>query len=337
MPASPLNLGQIADTTNVAIQKMFKKDSDAQDGGLQLKKYYNFRTTEDYIEKDSSLSGLSEAEFTDENAEITEDVPVQGYDQTYTQEAVDVLVPFTYRAWKFGIKKRKLNNIAKEINRALNRKKERLSAERLTNGFNTSYTHQGRNGKNKTITLTGGDGLEPWSTAHTREDGGANMNNVVYDGTTYSLPFDYAGLKAAHRTAALFVDARGNPMPATLDTLVCKKGSSVAFKAKEILKAIQNGKIPESNDNDGAGVAAFKVLELDYLTQDAYWFMFDSTNALSDEYGFQFIESEANNLDPVNIVYKTREMQFAGHTMFQLGHNDVARVWVASAGDSSTS
>lgn len=75
MPASPLNLGQIADTVNLAIQKMFKKDSEVE---LQLKKYYNFRTTEDYIEKDSSLSGLSEAEFTDENAEISEDVPIQG-------------------------------------------------------------------------------------------------------------------------------------------------------------------------------------------------------------------------------------------------------------------
>jgi len=330
---SPLNLGQISDTVNLAIQKMFKKDSAVE---LQLKKYYNFRTTEDYIEKDSSLSGLSEAEFTDENAEISEDVPIQGYDQTYTQEAVDVIVPFSYRAWKFGIKKRKLANISKEINAALNRKKERLAAERLTNGFNTTYSHVGKNGANKTITLTGGDGVEPWSAAHTREDGGANMNNVVYDGSTYSLPFDYAGLKAAHKTAALFVDARGNPMPGNLDTLVCKKGSTVAFKAKEILAAIAKGKIPESNDNDGSAVGSFKLIELDYLANDAYWFMFDSSK-MGDEYGFQFIESEANNLDPVNIVYKTREMQFAGHTMFQLGHNDCARMWCASAGDSATS
>ncbi len=333
MPASPLNLAAIADTTNKAIQKMIKKDAATP---LQLSKFYNVRETEDYIDKDSSLSGLSEADFTAENAEIAEDVPIQGYDQTYTQDAVDVIVPFSYRAWKFGIKKRKLNNIATEINRALNRKKEKLAAERLTNGFNTSYTHNG-SVRSRTITITGGDALEPWSTAHTREDGGTNMNNVVYDGSTYSLPFDYAGYKAAVRTASLFVDPRGNPMPANMDTLVCKRGSSVSFKAKEILGAIKNGKIPESNDNDGAGVMPFKVIELDYLTQDAYWFMFDSSTALSDDYGFQHIESEPNNLDPVNIVTKTREMQFAGHTLFQQGHNDVARSWVASAGDSSTS
>lgn len=329
---SPLNLGQIVDLTNNAIQKIFEKQATTEE---QYKKFYNFRTTEDLIEKDSSLSGLAEAEFTDENAEITEDVPVQGFDQTYTQEAVDIIYPMSYQSWKFGLTKRKLTNVAKNIKQALLRKKERLAAERLTNGFSPSYTHIGV-GKNKTITITGGDGLEPWHTAHTREDGGTSMNNVVYDGATYSLPFDYAAYKAANRTASLFVDPRGNPMPAKLDTLVCKTGSSVYHKAQEILGAIKNGKIPESNDNDGHALPAFKVIQLDYLTSDAAWGMFDSSRALTDEYGFQHIESEADNIDPVNVVYKTREMQFAGHTLFKQGHNDVARAWVWSAGDSST-
>jgi hypothetical protein len=330
--ASPLTLGQVADTTNKAIQNIFKKDAEVE---MSLKKYYNFRTTEDLIEKDSSLSGLGEAAFTDENAEVYEDVPVQGFDQTYTQQAVDIAVPFSYQVWKFGIKKRQLAKISVEINRALNRKKEKLAAERLTNGFSTNYSHADPRG-NKTITITGGDGMEPWNTAHTREDGGTSMNNVVYDGSTYSLPFDYAGYKAAMRTAGLMVDPRGNPWVASLDTLVCKKNSSVHFKAQEILGAIAKGKIPESFDNDGAGTPPFKVLPLEYLTQDAYWFMFDSSRALQDEYGFQHIESEANNLDPVYMVPKTREMQFFGHTLFQQGHNDVARAWVASAGDSAT-
>ena len=330
--SSPFNLGQFVDSTNLAIQKIVKKEAVVD---LMLKKYYNFRTTEDLIEKDSSISGLKEAEFTTENAEVTEDVPVQGFDQSYTQQQVDIMLPMSYQVYKFGFKKRKLTNFVKQVLNALNRKKEKLAAERLTNGFSTSYTHQGV-GKNTSITITGGDGLEPWHTSHTREDGGTGINNVVYDGTTYSLPFGYAGYKAAMRTAGLMTDPRGNPMIPKLDTLVCKTNSSVAFKAKEILAAIKNGKIPESNDNDGAGVPAFKVLELDYLTNDAYWFMFDSSK-LSDEYGFQHIESEANNVDPVNIVAKTREMQIVGHTLFKQGHNDCARMWVASAGDSSTS
>lgn len=331
--ASPLNLGQIGDAVDLSIQKYFKKDSEVE---LQLKKYYNFRTTEDLYEKDSGQTGLSEATFTAENAQITEDAPIETFNKTYTQEQMDASATYTYMAWKFGIKKRKLENISREITKALNRKKERLAAERLTNGFSTSYSHTQPLGATKSISLTGGDSLEPWNTSHTREDGGTGINNVVYDGTTYSLPFDYAGYKAAIRTMSLFVDGRGNPNPSTPDTLVCKKGSSVSFKAKEILGAIKKGTIPESNDNDGAGTPAFKVIELDYLTNDAYWFMFDSSKALTDEEGFQWVESEANNLDPVYIVPKTREMQFFGHSLATLGHNDVTRCWVASAGDSST-
>ena len=330
--ASPFVTGSAADALNKSIQKIFQKMASPE---LQLKKYMNYRTTTDYYEKDSSYTGLAEADFTAENASFLEDTPIQGFDKTYTQESIDILVPFSYLVWKFAIKKRDLTNIAKQITDALNAKKEKLAAERLINGFGTAYTHYGTGGA-RSIATVGGDTLEAFSTSHTREDGGTAINNVVYDGTTYSLPFDYAGYKAAIRTAALWVDGRGNPRPGNVDTLVCKKGSSVAFKAREILGAIKNGKIPESNDNDGTGTPAFKIIELDYLISDVYWFMFDSSKALTDMEGFQFVESEPNNVDSVNYVYKIREMQFAGHSLFALGHNDVSRCWVASAGDSAT-
>lgn len=330
--ASPFLSSSATDALNKAIQNIFQKMASPE---LQLKKYMNFRTTTDYYEKDSSYSGLSEADFTAENASFVEDVPIQCFDKSYTQEMVSVLVPISYMAIKFGLKKRNLMNITKMINDALNAKKEKLAAERLINGFTTAYTHYGTAGS-RSIATVGGDSLEAFYTAHTREDGGTAINNVVYDGTTYSLPFDYAGYKAAIRTAALWVDPRGNPRPGNLDTLVCKKGSSVAFKAREILGAIKKGKLPESMDNDGAGTPPFKILELDYLTSDVYWFFFDSSRALTDNEGFQFIESQGNTIDPANIVYKTKETQFSGFSIFQLGHNDVSRCWVGSAGDSQT-
>jgi hypothetical protein len=329
---SPMMVAQAANAIDKSVQKYFQKESQPE---LQLKKFMNFRTTTDYYEKDAGISGLGEASFTNENAAAKEDVPIETNKKTYTQQQVDILEAFSYITWKFAIKKRDVTNITKQITNALNRKKEKLAAERLINGFNATYTHYDALSGAKTITITGGDSLEAFTTAHTREDGGTNMNNVVYDGTTYSLPFDTAGIKAAIRTASAFVDPRGNPMPATLDTLVCKKGSSVSFKAKEILGAIRKGMISESNDNDGNAIPSFKIIELDYLTSDTYWYMFDSS-MMSDEYGFQFVESESNNVDPVNVVYKTRELQWAGHSLFDLGHNDVARMWVASAGDSST-
>src|ERR1035437_9096795 len=135
---------------------------------------------------------------------------------------IGIIVPFTFQMWKFGIKKRDLDNVSKELKAAVARRKERLCAERIDNGMATSYTAYGQNGA-KTITTTGGDGMAAFSSAHTREDGGSNMNNVIYDGTTYNLPFDYAGLKAAYRTAGLMVDPRGNPRILDLDVLLVKK------------------------------------------------------------------------------------------------------------------
>lgn len=88
--ASPLNLAQIADTTNLAIQKIFKKEAQVEP---QFKKFFNYRTTEDLIEKDSSLTGLAEAEFTDENASILEDVPVQGFDVSLKSLFCQIMMP----------------------------------------------------------------------------------------------------------------------------------------------------------------------------------------------------------------------------------------------------
>lgn len=325
---APLNIAQAADLVDLSIQKVFLKSSDPEN---QYSKFFNVRSTEDYYEKDSSLSGLGEADFVDENAVIISDIPLQGYDKTYTQNMVGVIIPFTHRMWKFGIKKRDLTNVVSELKKSIVRKKEKLCAERLDNGWSTSYSHSGQGGS-RTISITGGDGAAAFSASHTREDGGTNMNNIVYDGTTYNMSFDYAALKAAHRTASLMVDPRGNPRPATLTTLVCKKGSNVHFKAMEILGAIKKGQIAESNDNDGNAVGAFEIIALDYLQNSNYWFMFDKSRALTDMEGFQFVESQGIQVDPVNVVYKTKEIQTSATSMFDLGHNDVARCWVGSKG-----
>lgn len=328
--SAPMNIAQAADLVDLSIQKVFPKSSEPE---ASYKKYFNYRTTEDYYDKDSSLSGLGEADFVDENGVIISDTPVQGYKKTYTQNMVGEIVSFTFKMWKFGIKKRDLNNAAKELKASIARKKERLCAERIDNGMATSYTHNGQ-GSSRVVTISGGDGLAAFSSAHTSESGGSNMNNVVYDGTTYNLPFDYAGLKAANRTGGLYVDPRGNPRIANFDKFVCKNKSATHFKAMEVLAAIKKNAIPESNDNDGAGAMAFEIIALDYLQNNAYWAVFDSSRALTDEEGFQFVESQPASLDPVNVVYKTKEIQTSATAIFDLGHNDVTRSWAFSASTS---
>lgn len=331
--SAPLNIAQAADLVDLSIQNIYKKTSVPE---AKYKKYFNYRTTSDYYEKDSSLSGLGEADFVDENGVVTVDVPIQGFDKTYTQNQVNHMVTFTKMMWRFGIKKRQLDFFAAELKASIQRKKERLCAERLDNAFEAlTYTHSAGGAASRTINVAGGDALGAIDDDHTREDGGSNMNNYVYDGTTYNLPFDYAGLKAAHRTMSLFVDARGNPMPGKPNVLVVKTGSANYFKAKEILGAIEKGKIPEEFSNDASGVDSFQIIELDYLSNSGYWFMFDSSRALNDMQGFQFVESEPEHVLDANIVYKTSEIQKKVESMFDLGHNDVARSWVGSKATSA--
>lgn len=334
MPSAPLNIGQASRLVDLSFQKKYMKTSTPEP---MYKKYFNYRTTSDYYEKDTGLSGLGEADFVDENGVVVADVPIQTNQKTYEQNQVDHMVSFTKKMWKFGIKKNDLDRFSKELKNSINRKKERLCAERLDNGFeSTSYSHTG-SARTRTINTAGGDSLGAFDDDHTREDGGTNMNNIIYDGTTYNLPFDYAGVKAAHRTASLIVDPRGNPDGCpTLDTVVVKFGSANAFKAREIKKAIANGKIPEEFSNDGAGVSDFEIIELKYLTNSSYWYMFDSSRLNSEElYGFQFVESQPPELQPQNIVYKTSEIQYKAESMFDLGHNDTARMWVASKATSA--
>jgi hypothetical protein len=92
--SAPLNIAQAADLVDLSIQKVFEKSSEPE---VLYPKYFKTRKTEDYYEKDSSLSGLGEADFVDDNGVIVSDVPVQGYKKVYTQNMVGIIVPFTFQ------------------------------------------------------------------------------------------------------------------------------------------------------------------------------------------------------------------------------------------------
>lgn len=98
--AAPLNIAQAADLVDLSIQKIFSKTSEPE---AMYQKYYNVRSTDDYYEKDSSLSGLGESDFVDENATIVSDTPIQGYDKCYTQNMVGIIVSFTWKMLNHSI------------------------------------------------------------------------------------------------------------------------------------------------------------------------------------------------------------------------------------------
>jgi len=329
-----MHITDAADLYDPSIQKMFIKSAKADNENY--KKYYTVETgVVDLVRKDSSITGLGEADFLEpENASILEESPVQGFDKSYTQEDIAKMLPFTRKMWKFGIKKRDMTKIVNELRAAIVRKRELLCAERLDNGWDTSYSHADGRG-NKTITTTGGDGAAFFTASHTREDGGSNWNNIVYDGSTYNMDFDYDALKASGRTASLVKDGKGNLMEdLDIDTYVFAKGSTPYYKAMEILGAIKKGLKPESTDRDGNGIPAFKILALPRLTNRNYWYGFDSKQIGDYGFGLQYLESEAPMLEGPNTIFKTKEIQYSALSTFALGHND-SRKWQGSDGTNS--
>lgn len=330
--AAPFSLTDAADLIDLSIQDIFQKGSEKE--SRLFEQYYNVDTVEDYLVKDSSISGLGYAGRIVENAAVTQVAPVQGYDKTYTQVRFGALQSFSAYMWQYGVKKRDITNIATEVRNACADLRELRCADRLDQSYNTAYTASDVAG-NYTVTTTGGDGVALISNAHTREDGGANWNNRITDGSTVNMDFEYDALKAAHRTAALTPNPLGKPTNINLDTLVCARGSSVDNRATEILGALNRGRIPGSNDNDGAAarpdgsIPTYKILRLPWITTNTgYWWMFDSSMK-GPKYGLQYKETMPITLQGPNVVFKTDEIQYKAVMAFDIGHND-ARGWVGS-------
>jgi len=322
--SAPLTLSQAVDLTNVAIQDIYLKESKLEKKSVYNKYYNTVSGVTDYYLKDSSLSGLGEAARITENAVVTSEIPVQGYDQTYTQVEFGKMLPVTKQMWKFGIKKRDLTRVVKSLTAACERKREVMCADRLDNSYSTSYTVSDENGS-YSATVSGGDAVALISAAHTREDGGSNWNNRITDGTTVNMDADYDALKALARTGSLVRDPKGNLMDVNYDTILCRTKSSVNFRLREIQRTVRAGgksSMPGSADNDAAGIDDFSILPIPWITTNtSYWWGVD-TAMKGDEFGLQYKESQPVMMEGPNVVFKTGEIQYKTTMMFDIGFND---------------
>jgi len=142
--------------------------------------------------------------------------------------------------------------------------------------------------------------------------------------------FEYDALKALFLRAAAIKSLRGEQMSINPDTLIFKKGSAIAFRAKEINGAT---KIPGSNENDAKGTPAMKILELAYLSNAAYWFAFDSS-MVNSQYGIQYIETQDITLGGQIVNEDTGNFKYNVDAIYEYVHNDY-RGWFGSDGTNS--
>lgn len=324
----PFDLEAASDLTDLAIQKIWLKSP--ADMKEYHKEYYNVEPVKDYITKDSSITSVDTFSKIVENQQIPADSPHQGFDKTYTQSFFAGMLRITRPMWRYGVQARKLQGLVTELRKDAMRFKETVLANVLNNPTSTSYTET--KGKlSYTVTNTGGDGVAFASTAHTREDGGTDWSNVVSDGTTSNMDFDYDAWKAALKTATAIKGGVGEQLDISPDTLVCKKHSSVHHRAMEILKSIERGERPGTADRDGSIDQAFRIVATPYLTSDTGWAAMDSSMK-GDMFGLQVKEGMSLNLDPQFVDYDTKEIKYSAGMDFAYGFNDV-RNMVWSDGD----
>lgn len=329
MPAGnvPLDLGSLASAIDPAVQIYFQKSGEFIEN--QYEQFVNVDTDiTDRTTQDAFLGGMTQFARVLENAVITAESPPESNAKSYVQVEFADMIRVTRQAMIFGLEKRSLQNQVEELRKAAVRKKERDCADLLNNMTAATYTVTDRSGS-FTKTITGADNVAFSSAAHTREDGGTNWNNRVTDGTTVNMDFDYDAIKAAHRTAKLILDASGQEMNISLDTVIVRKGSPNQFRAYEILNAVG---IPGGNENDANAVKMmpYKILPLAYLTADAPWMMFDS-KMKSRRYGPQLKMKEDVTLHKPDIEYLTGEIRWKGTMLYDYGTSD-ARNFVCSTG-----
>lgn len=323
----PFDLDAASDLTDLSIQEIWIKSP--ADLEMYHDQYYYVEPVPDYITKDSSLTSISTFSKIPDNGNIPADSPYEGFKQTYTQSFFSGMMRITRPMWRYGIQTRRLEAIVQELRNDANRFREQVLANVLVNHTSTSYTET--TGKfSYSVTNSGGDGAALQSASHTREDGGTNWSNLITDGTTNNMSFDYGAWKAALKTGQAILGGVGEILDLKLDKIICKKNSSVHFRAQEILKSIEHGEGPLTANRIGSIDRAFEIFPLPYLSSDTMWAACD-TSKIGPKYGLQYKEGMALTLDPQFIDYDNKEMKYSAGCDFAYGFND-ARTLLTSTG-----
>lgn len=315
----------------------------------EYKKYMNVRTSAERVTTDIGITGLGMANFIADAEIAPADAPIQGFEKNFVQQHLTTKVKMSYQTQWFLVKlkdKAKLDSAVEDmvfdLQRSLESAKEYFAQHFLAQGFNATWNFTPLSGVSATITsvdATTADGVEWWSQAHLREDGGPNWSNVIVDGSTASPVFGMSPLEAAHRIHSVKKDGRGLPLGGSLDTLVVLSGSAAEQVAKRIKGTIDRGFYPGTL-NDSPSVPSFDILALRNYGGSGVgalqWGMFDSSlNKSSKKYGPQYIESQPNTIAPTMIDPENKDAIMQADCIFTMGASDM-RNWVWSNGDGTT-
>ena len=121
---------------------------------------------------------------------------------------------------------------------------------------------------NNAFTVNGGfDGVPLISASHVRSDGGTTSNAIG------ALALSEANLEVAMKLASEQVDERGIKIQMMPDILIVPR--ALEYTAEKIIKTVN---MPGGNNNDiNPMQGKFRIVVMDYLTDNDAWFLVDST------------------------------------------------------------
>jgi hypothetical protein len=199
-----------------------------------------------------------------EGQAISYEDEVQGYDVTYTHREFALGTSVSNKLWEddlFRVMLRKPSNLA--------RAKMRHQEHRMADVFNYGFTAGGGG----YAAFTSGDALALFSSAHTREDGGATQSNT----TTSDLK--ESALENAIVGVRTQLDHKGQLYIAKADTLVVPP--QLEKEARILLNT--QGRVGTANNDINPYQGALKLVVWDFLGSasaggsDTAWFVMDSS------------------------------------------------------------
>jgi len=255
-------------------------------------KIFNVMTSNRQYEEDFTMQGLTNFASKSEGNTIAYEDFLPGNRQTYTHSTFAKGVRITEEAVEDD-----LYGPMRKVGRALGISArstiETRAALILNAGFGTG-------------TFTAGDGVALFSSAHTREDSGANLSN-----TSTAAALSVSSLETALIELRTELDGVGKRIEQMPRTLVIPP--DLEFTAKQILKSSY---LPGSSDNDVNPVEGLlSVVVWPYLTSTTAWFVLCDMHDLKWFWRRQLHTRTEED-------FNTGDMMFKGRMRFSFGVNE---------------
>ncbi len=241
---------------------------------LVVKALYDISENELLITEHSSLDGFTYADRLNEGDNYSQQVPVQNYSKTMTKYRVGLEAVITWQMRKYD-KYREITGKLQSLGENVAKRMELDLTHRFTFGTATTYTD--RNGVS--VSISTGDGLALFSTAHTVTGSTTTYRNRVANNPVFSR----AGLEAAEALfAQQMINSLGEKVVVTPDTIVIAWDPATENTVREFLNSTATPSLSNSGVTN-VYQGKYELLKLPLLattatgardsTKEKYWML----------------------------------------------------------------